>query len=345
MRWQRTARTDAGVHAAFNVLSCILRYDGALMQRLNEALPADIRVMHIMPVAEFGSDLVASASSSSLSSSSSAAATAAAATAASVVAADSASACATAAAPFALAPFHAKNSCTGRVYEYIMPSAVWGMHPTVAAKEEEEVKSSAASEPTAAAASIEQTPAVAAAGAPLHANTTSKRKSKKRAASTGSAGPAADLAPSPFRPLFCSSAAAPPSAPPLDFASFKSARLSPDDIVGLNDVLAQFVGSRRSFHNFAKVDKSAAAAEAGEDGGDGSGDGSSSMRSVSQFFVRDLLLRDGVEYSRLVIQGPSFMLHQIRKMVALATLVSRRMVHKNIFDTGEEDTTERTQKG
>lgn len=136
LRWMRTARTDLGVHAAFNIVSAIVQLPPSpssssaaaapaapstsssssnatepsgfdlLKERVNGLLPPPVRVFDIMPIASVESveqRLTAQSSSSSSSSSS----------------------------PFSqlqpgdVCDFHAKNSCTGRTYEYLMPSAVW----------------------------------------------------------------------------------------------------------------------------------------------------------------------------------------------------------------------------
>lgn len=89
----RTARTDLGVHAALNVLSCVLLVDPSLADRVNALLPTAIRVIGIVPICLVPED----------------------ATSGGMLPGD---AC----------DFHAKNSCTGRSYEYLMPSAVWGLH-------------------------------------------------------------------------------------------------------------------------------------------------------------------------------------------------------------------------
>lgn len=59
-------------------------------------------------------------------------------------------------------------------------------------------------------------------------------------------------------------------------------------------------------------------------------------RSVWEFAIIELVVRDGVEYSRIKIKGQSFMLHQIRKMIGLAIMATRGLVDtKQIFNHGK----------
>lgn len=89
---------------------------------------------------------------------------------------------------------------------------------------------------------------------------------------------------------------------------FKTFRLSPDRLQALNMVLNCYVGTK-SFHNFT-IAKSPS--------------DPSSQRFIRSFSVVNSFLNpDNIEWVRVRVHGASFMMHQIRKMVALAILAVR----------------------
>ncbi|XP_073424674.1 pseudouridylate synthase 1 homolog [Dendrobates tinctorius] len=89
-----------------------------------------------------------------------------------------------------------------------------------------------------------------------------------------------------------------------------SFRLSRDDFHYVNRLLSFYKGTH-SFHNFTRGKLS---------------DDPSARRHMYQISCSEPFVRHGVEFSRIVITGQSFMLHQIRKMVGLIIAVVKGAV-------------------
>jgi tRNA pseudouridine38-40 synthase len=324
LRWMRTARTDGGVHAACNVVSCVLQYDEGLVQRVNTLLPRDIRVLSILPVADLSrlQEACAAAHRPSAASSSSSSSSAS-----SVPIPD--------ATAFALQTygFHARESCTGRIYEYILPVAVL----------------LGESQPQAADAASAASSAAAAIASPV-----------------GSVSPASSqVGSTPYAPLFAEPL--PSAAPCFDLDSFHRARLSDADVARINCILQRFEGVKRSFHNFANpteeelaflIKRAQELNRHDKDGSDAavsvvavSADPqASSSRSAEPDFLRTVTRcciselfepagSAGIQFARVRIEGKSFVFNQIRKMIGLATLVARGRVSESIFERAFEPRT------
>ena len=84
-------------------------------------------------------------------------------------------------------------------------------------------------------------------------------------------------------------------------------RISPERLAVVRDSLRHFVGTK-NFHNYT-VDQDFKDA--------------SSKRIIRSFVASEPFLIDGTEWISLKIHGQSFMLHQIRKMVAMLVLIVR----------------------
>ncbi|KAG9489255.1 pseudouridylate synthase 1 homolog [Eleutherodactylus coqui] len=89
-----------------------------------------------------------------------------------------------------------------------------------------------------------------------------------------------------------------------------SFRLSREDFHRTNALLSFYKGSHR-FHNFTRGKSS---------------DDPSAWRRIYQISCSEPFVRHEVEFARIVIKGQSFMLHQIRKMVALIIAVMKGSV-------------------
>lgn len=92
-------------------------------------------------------------------------------------------------------------------------------------------------------------------------------------------------------------------------------RINDELLKRVNDVLLLFTGTK-NFHNFTSK-KSA--------------NDPSANRYIKSFYCEKVFLRDDVEFAVLKIQGQSFMLHQIRKMVALMLAIVRNHVEESIL--------------
>lgn len=96
-------------------------------------------------------------------------------------------------------------------------------------------------------------------------------------------------------------------------AAKKAYRIHPDRLARVRSALSQFVGSR-NFHNYT-VDKKFV--------------DPSAKRFIKSFIVQDApIVTNGTEWLSLKVQGQSFMMHQIRKMVSMAALVVRCGCHE-----------------
>ena len=353
------------MHAAFNVFSCILLYDEGLLERLRSEMPTDIAVLSILNIAEFDSAESSAAAPSPQARSVSSSASAA--SAASASAAASSSSCVAVAAPpssLRFHPFHAKDSCTGRLYEYILPSAMWGEEFLIPPK------------PVPKDAGVVPLDSPAASSPIVNA---SPPAGSAEATSPAAAATAGDASASPSTSKPTPASRLPytvPSLPPsssgsasFDFEPFAQARLDvPATIPKLNALLSRFVGTK-SFHNFGTPAATGGAMKkqdekgAGEEGASTPSSAASSrsgslnrspssaavaspfssrrstprnpaQKTVFSFRVSEsLLVVDGVEYCRVLVDGRSFILHQIRKMVGLAVMVARGMVDERIFES------------
>lgn len=117
LQLQRTARTDAGVHASGNLIAMLIQPVvelNVLLVELNKMLKEKyIQIIDIFPVCSvkevehYANKMQSTSSSSSASQYHS--------NRAAVQAGD-------------VCEFHARNSCTGRVYEYLLPNCIWGVH-------------------------------------------------------------------------------------------------------------------------------------------------------------------------------------------------------------------------
>ncbi len=88
----------------------------------------------------------------------------------------------------------------------------------------------------------------------------------------------------------------------------KSFRISPYRLDRLRQALAQYQGTHR-FHNYTTSNKSPS--------------DPSAKRHIISFKADDPILIGNTEWISLKVHGQSFMMHQIRKMVSMATLVVR----------------------
>mmetsp|Transcript_31110 Transcript_31110/g.49833 ORF Transcript_31110/g.49833 Transcript_31110/m.49833 type:complete len:496 (-) Transcript_31110:4085-5572(-) len=93
-----------------------------------------------------------------------------------------------------------------------------------------------------------------------------------------------------------------------------------------NEVLQMFVGAK-NFHNFTVQVAS---------------DDPSAIRNVTRFEAGKPFVQDGLEMVRVLIDGQSFMLHQIRRMISVAIEVTRRGVDKEVVNSFFEPGVKRT---
>lgn len=92
------------------------------------------------------------------------------------------------------------------------------------------------------------------------------------------------------------------------FKAKKTFRIPPDRAKRVNETLAQYVGTR-NYHNYT-IQKSYNEASA--------------KRHIKSFQVAaDPIIINGTEWLSLKVHGQSFMMHQIRKMVAMVALIVR----------------------
>ncbi|KAL3285507.1 hypothetical protein HHI36_000039 [Cryptolaemus montrouzieri] len=93
-------------------------------------------------------------------------------------------------------------------------------------------------------------------------------------------------------------------------------RLDDDTFHRVNNVLSRFVGTK-NFHNFTSKKSS---------------NDPSANRYIKSFICERPFLRNDVEFAVLKVQGQSFMLHQIRKMVALMLAIIRNHTDETILN-------------
>lgn len=102
----------------------------------------------------------------------------------------------------------------------------------------------------------------------------------------------------------------------IDGKPFTEYRITPEIIDKVNEVLKVFEGTH-NFHNFtARVRPFDPRAK----------------RFIMKFHLKDIHESNGIEYATLLIKGQSFMLHQIRKMVAVAIGVVRNLITIDAMD-------------
>lgn len=87
-------------------------------------------------------------------------------------------------------------------------------------------------------------------------------------------------------------------------------RLSPESLDRLNSIL-KFMEGTHNFHNFTSKVKSL---------------DPRAQRYIIKFHCVETFISDGMEFAILEIKGQSFMLHQIRKMVAVVVAVARNII-------------------
>lgn len=99
-------------------------------------------------------------------------------------------------------------------------------------------------------------------------------------------------------------------------ASLKDFRVSSDQLNSVNQILQHYKGSHR-FHNFT-VDIDAT--------------DQSAWRVMHHLKCSQPFIVDGVEFAVIYINGRSFMMHQIRKMIGLMLAVVREATDASVFE-------------
>lgn len=123
--------------------------------------------------------------------------------------------------------------------------------------------------------------------------------------------------------LFCESRTYTYTLPTVAFCHFndqvsqREYRLTADKLTLVNELLQVYKGSK-NFHNFTKQKTFS------ED---------SCIRQMKHLECGPPFIVDDVEFCQIRIQGNSFMMYQIRKMVGLMLAVIRKVVDSNIFET------------
>ncbi|XP_018351149.1 PREDICTED: tRNA pseudouridine synthase A, mitochondrial isoform X2 [Trachymyrmex septentrionalis] len=102
----------------------------------------------------------------------------------------------------------------------------------------------------------------------------------------------------------------------IDGKPYTDYRLSPESLDRLNSILKLFEGSH-NFYNFTSKVKAL---------------DPSSRRYIISFCCTETFVLNDIELAVLEIKGQSFMLHQIRKMVAVAVAIARNMISKETID-------------
>lgn len=92
-------------------------------------------------------------------------------------------------------------------------------------------------------------------------------------------------------------------------------RLSDEKFNEINEILKHYVGTK-NYHNFTSKKKP---------------NDPSAKRYMKSFVCEKPFVRKNVEFTVMKVQGQSFMLHQIRKMVGLTLAISRGLATVDIF--------------
>lgn len=95
----------------------------------------------------------------------------------------------------------------------------------------------------------------------------------------------------------------------------KTYRTSPEIISQVNEILNNFVGTK-NFHNYTAKKKPS---------------DPSASRYMKSFICEEPFIRRDVEFAVLKVQGQSFMLHQIRKMVGTLLAIVRGIAPSDII--------------
>lgn len=94
-------------------------------------------------------------------------------------------------------------------------------------------------------------------------------------------------------------------------SEYKSFRISKEMEVQISDLLSKYHGTN-SFHNFTvKKNK----------------DDPSTNRHMKQVKIVEYFDFEGLQYVRILVHGQSFMLHQIRKMIAYVVGIVRGIIY------------------
>ncbi|XP_055333849.1 pseudouridylate synthase 1 homolog [Paramacrobiotus metropolitanus] len=104
---------------------------------------------------------------------------------------------------------------------------------------------------------------------------------------------------------------------PIETVVSYDCRIEPEKIQTVNRLLKRYLGSN-NFHNFTTGVK------AWQD---------SAKRFIREISCSDPFVREDIEFATISVNGQSFMMHQIRKMIGLVIAVMRGHVEEKIFDT------------
>lgn len=100
-----------------------------------------------------------------------------------------------------------------------------------------------------------------------------------------------------------------------DLTAMVDYRLPAEQLLKVNQVLHTFLGNT-NFHNYT-VDKQHF--------------DRSSIRKIHSIDCSEPFIRDGVEFARVTVKGQSFMMHQIRKMMAFSIAVIRGIIPQELM--------------
>lgn len=95
----------------------------------------------------------------------------------------------------------------------------------------------------------------------------------------------------------------------------KDFRLSEEKLTLVNSVLQNYIGTK-NFHNYTSKKKP---------------NDPSANRYIKSFICEQPFVRNDVEFAVLKVQGQSFMMHQIRKMVGCLLAITRGMASVDII--------------
>lgn len=102
----------------------------------------------------------------------------------------------------------------------------------------------------------------------------------------------------------------------IDGKPYTDYKLSPESLDRLNSILKLFEGSH-NFHNFTSKVKPL---------------DPRAKRYIISFCCAETFVSNDIEFVVLEVKGQSFMLHQIRKMIAIAVAIARNMIPKETID-------------